>query len=157
MKKNKKKSKKRKIKKRWGLEKLTLPKAVQQFFDYDYLNQLTEEEKNWLSQFTDEYYNNTLNHDWRKNFHYKEQKKSIYDATNARNRDMYNKRYKYNETLIGVAIPDDYHTFTSPEDAILDAIDLEEKIKKFREAAEKAQTAREFTNKLVGVVFEVDD
>lgn len=133
-----KKIKKPKAKKNWGLEVRTFNKAAQQYMDYDYIAKLNPEEKAWLAQFNNEYLGNTLNKDWRKNLHYKENKKAIYDQTNARNRDMYNNLYKYNEgnvkenhsleLLINSKI-DQSHT--SPEESYVELLDKRDAIKKF--------------------------
>lgn len=124
--------------------------------DQDYINKLGPEEKVWLSQFNNEYYGNTLKKDWRKNLHMKETQKAIYDQTNARNRDMYNKRYKFNEHESGIAIPNDYHEFANPEEAIIEAIDKEDKIKKFVKSALKARTEKKFTEEMTKVVFDME-
>ena len=140
----------------WGLERLTFSKAIQNVMDADYIDQLNGDEKQWLSTFFNEFYGNTLNKDWRKNLHYKEQLKSIYDQTNARNRDIFNQRYKFNENDQGIPIPDRYSEFTNPENAILELLDKTDKIKKFIKSALDAQTEREFTKKLTEVVFEIE-
>ena len=74
----------------------------------------------------------------------KEQKYDIYDQTNARNRDMYNKRYKYNEgdinqdhnieNLVASKIDFDH---ASPEDAYCEFMDKETKISKFMKEAKR--------------------
>ena len=95
-KKSKKKSAKPQRKKvLWGLKPLTFNRAVQQYMDQDYMDKLDDKSKEWLSKFNVEYYGNTfkkgkgpLNH------HVKADHKKVYDQTNARNRDMYNKIYK---------------------------------------------------------------
>ncbi|NDG25713.1 MAG: hypothetical protein EB120_00875 [Proteobacteria bacterium] len=61
--------------------------------DYDYLNKLTEKEKEWLNKFTKEYVNADLNSkDLNENFHNtKSLKKDCYDRNNARNRCVWTK------------------------------------------------------------------
>jgi len=146
----------KKQRKLWGLERFTFPVAIQNVMDMDYIGKLNNKEKQWLSQFNNEYFGNTLNKDWRKNLHLKEQKKSIYDQTNARNRDIFNQRYKFNEYESGMAIPESFSAFTNPEAAILELLDKEEKIKKFIKKALEANTDKEFTETLTRVVFEIE-
>lgn len=124
--------------------------------DQDYINQLDDSGKEWLSQFNNEYYGNTLNKDWRKNLHHKETKKTIYDATNARNRDMYNNRYKYNENESGIAVPSSLSEFTNPEDANIEYIDLKRKIAKFISDAKKSGLKDKEIEQLVIITFNID-
>lgn len=64
--------------------------------DFDYLDQLNEEELAWLNRFMEEFNNASLNLDDAghvipdQNLHQTDDhKKSIYDSNNARNRDLY--------------------------------------------------------------------
>lgn len=154
----------KKPRKLWGLEKLTFNKAAQQYMDWD--EKMTQDLKNdpeaaeWYSKFNEEYYGNTLNKDWRKNKHMKDSKYDIYDQTNARNRDMYNKRFKYNEgedTLEGIISGESFTAFTNPEEALIESIDKSEAIQEFVDKALKAGTDKKFTKKLTRVVFDMDD
>lgn len=131
--------------------------------DYDYINKLNDEEKQWLAQFNNEYLGNTLNKDWRKNLHRKDSKKSIYDQTNARNRDMYNNRYKFNEgdisqdqnieTLVASKINFDH---ASPEDAYGEMLDKEKKIKKFMKDAKDSGLSSKEVLELTRKVFDLE-
>lgn len=56
--------------------------------DYDYLDQLSEKEKDWLNRFTEEYTNANFDHKGRKIQKNKEQMKDSYDRNNSRNRDI---------------------------------------------------------------------
>jgi len=154
-KRSKKPTQKTRPKKLWGLERLTFPKAVQQYLDQDYISTLNDEEKQWLSKFNNEYYGNTLNKDWRKNLHLKEQKKAIFDQTNARNRDIFNNRYKFNENESGIPIPDSYSEYANPEQTLIDAIYIEKEINKFRKQAIRAKTEKKFIDELIKVVFDI--
>jgi hypothetical protein len=161
--KRRRKSHKKKQTKLWGLERLTFPKAIQHVLDMDYIAELNDDEKRWLSEFNASYYGNTFpskHKSGRKTNMFDKAgipRKELYDQTNARNRDIFSKRYKFNETFQGIAVPESYSEFTSPENAILDAIDKEGIIKKFREDAAKAQTERAFIDKLTSVVFDTED
>lgn len=155
---------KQKVKKLWGLEKLTFNKAAQQYMDWD--EKMTQDLKNnpeaaaWYSKFNEEYFGNTLDKDWRKNLHMKETKYDIYNATNARNRDMYNKRFKYNEGDIGleqIVSSETFTQFMNPEDALIESMDKAEAIQEFVDKALKAGTDKKFTKKLTRVVFDMED
>ena len=58
--------------------------------DYDYINRLNEEEKQWLNKFTEEYVNASLDsQNIENNFHNtQELKRDCYRRNNARNRDI---------------------------------------------------------------------
>lgn len=131
--------------------------------DQDYIGKLGDKDKEWLSQFNNEYYGNTLNKDWRKNLHLKDNKKAIFDQTNARNRDMYNKRYKYNEgdmreehnieTLIASKLEIDH---SSPEEAYVEYIHVKKKMLKFiQEAKESGLTDKEAIE-LAAKIFDIE-
>jgi hypothetical protein len=152
--------KKQKKPKLWGLEKLTFNKAAQNYMDWD--EKMAQDLKNdpeaaeWYSQFNNEYYGNTLDKDWRKNLHFKEQKKQIYDATNARNRDLYNTRYKYNEHENGIAIPDSYSEYCNPETAYVDYLDYKKKIPKFMREAKNSGLNKKEVLELTKIVFDLE-
>lgn len=61
--------------------------------DYDYLDQLTEQEKAWLNKFTKEYVNADLDTKRKsKNLHRSDRlRKDCYDRNNARNRCVWTK------------------------------------------------------------------
>jgi hypothetical protein len=65
-------------------------KTRYELIDYDYINNLTEEEKKWLNKFTEEYVNASLNtQDLSSNLHNTDElKKDCYRRNNARNRDI---------------------------------------------------------------------
>jgi len=57
--------------------------------DIDYVDKLSESEKQWLNAFLEEEVNANLNHNGPKiNSRSKKNRKRIYDANNARNRDI---------------------------------------------------------------------
>lgn len=104
-----KKEKKKKPKKLWGLEPRTFSRGSRYLVDQDYAKNLSQEEKEWLSKFNEEYYGNVVkkqdslhlkkieNQDKRKRLYKKRKKeimKTLYDATNARNRDIHTANYK---------------------------------------------------------------
>lgn len=55
--------------------------------DQDYINELSDKDKEWLSKFNEEWYGNKLS---KRTARSKNKRKEIYDQTNARNRDVYN-------------------------------------------------------------------
>lgn len=65
-------------------------KTRYELIDYDYVNNLAEEDKKWLNKFTEEYVNASLNSkELDKNFHNTDKlKKDCYNRNNARNRDI---------------------------------------------------------------------
>lgn len=73
-------------------------KTRQDLIDYDYVDKLSDKDKEWLNKFTEEYTNASFKKEIPKkkgkrrkaaNLHKsKEHKKSVYDANNARNRDI---------------------------------------------------------------------
>lgn len=65
-------------------------KTRYELLDYDYLDQLTDEEKKWLNDFTEEYVNASLDsQNLENNFHNTDElKKDCYRRNNARNRDI---------------------------------------------------------------------
>lgn len=81
-----------KDKKRYGLSKAHTKKKAREFVDQDYIDKLSEEEKDWLDKFNREYYQNSFSKNDEENFHKKgEERRKAYGRENARNRDMWNK------------------------------------------------------------------
>lgn len=68
-------------------------KSRYELIDYDYVNKLSEKDKQWLNKFTEEYTNASLDSkDLNKNLHNSEElKKDCYRRNNARNRDILTK------------------------------------------------------------------
>ncbi len=56
--------------------------------DYDYVDQLSDKDKEWLNTFTEEYTNANFNHGKKVLHKTKALKKNCYDRNNARNRDI---------------------------------------------------------------------
>lgn len=74
-----------------GLKKSAHKKYVKDFVDVDYVEKLTEEEKEWLNQFLDEYYDTSFYKYKEKGYLHntEELKKSCGTLDNARRRDIY--------------------------------------------------------------------
>lgn len=73
-----------------GLKKELYSKVKQQYFDIDYINTLSEEEKQWLNDFLNEYYGANLNESKERMHNTPTLRKDVFDRNNARNRDIYN-------------------------------------------------------------------
>lgn len=67
------------------------PRIRYELVDYDYLDKLSEEEKQWLHDFTQEYTHANFNHNGKRKHKTKKQKKDCYDRNNARNRCMWSR------------------------------------------------------------------
>ena len=64
--------------------------TAKHYVDYDYLNDLSESELEFLAQFSDEYYGARFARET--SLHSKEQRRELYSANNHRNRDVMSKR-----------------------------------------------------------------
>lgn len=108
-----------------------LPKYSRPYVDYDYVDSLSDKDKEWLNEFTEEYYGNTFRKDKKKKLKSGKKKKlkrglhakaglertELYRQTNERNRDIYNQRLRAD-------IADTSESETdSPEDAIINRMD----------------------------------
>ena len=58
--------------------------------DYDYLTKLSHTELKWLKGFNREFVNADFKHKYTRLIKGKKKRKSVYDANNARYRDLYN-------------------------------------------------------------------
>lgn len=72
-----------------ALNKRYMPRVRQELIDYDYLDQLSPEEKDWLNKFTDEYVNASFQNDGTDIQSYEQYGKDCNDRNNARNRCLY--------------------------------------------------------------------
>lgn len=72
-----------------ALKKPYTPRVRQEYLDYDYLDQLNDEELSWLNKFTDEWLNASFNHDETDIQSYEKYGKDSNDRNNARNRCLY--------------------------------------------------------------------
>lgn len=74
--------------KRYGLSPKHAGKKAREFVDYDYLDKLSPEEREWLDRFSREYYHN--NFAAEPNAHPPTDKLKLYAADHARRRDIWN-------------------------------------------------------------------
>lgn len=72
-----------------ALDPKFMPKVRREYLDIDYLDQLSDEEKEWLNKFMDESLNASFKNDGRDKIQDKDSKRKVYSENNARNRDLY--------------------------------------------------------------------
>lgn len=72
-----------------ALIKKFTPRVRQEYLDYDYLDQLNDEDKAWLNKFTEEYLNASFEKDGTDIQPYEKYGKDSNDRNNARNRCLY--------------------------------------------------------------------
>ena len=65
---------------------------TREFVDQDYKKKLTQEEKAWLDQFNDEYYNGIYNENQRE-IHPEQYDESLKEGRSARRKDLYGRLY----------------------------------------------------------------
>lgn len=80
---------KRDRKKNPGLDKHLFSRVKQEYHDYDYVDKLSDKDKEWLSTFTEEYLGARLNHKKKKLHRTKKMKRDCFNRNNARQRDTY--------------------------------------------------------------------
>lgn len=74
-----------------GLEAKYFSRIKQEFHDIDYADQLSDKEKAWMSAFMEEWVGARLNHPGKKFHKTRKDRKKVFDANNARNRDFMSK------------------------------------------------------------------
>lgn len=74
-----------------GLEPKFFSRIKQEFHDLDYVDQLSDKEKAWMSAFMEEWVGARLNHPGKKFHKSAKDRKKVFDANNARNRDFMSK------------------------------------------------------------------
>lgn len=130
-----KKTKKRDVANFPGLKKHLFSRIKQEYHDIDYIDQLSEKEKMWLSQFMEEDLGARFNHDGKKIYRKDADKKASYRRNNQRNRDWYSlirATGQFDNEEISKQRLDDMQNLdtTNPEDSIIDAIDGLKELKK---------------------------
>lgn len=119
----------KKTQKKYALNKFYYPKTKAELCDFDYLDKLSEKELRWLNTFMEEWAKARFNHG-KRNLHKKKNRKEVYAANNARNRDLWT---KYSKTDVAGLSPEaimDY--FVENADADFEELFIEslEKLKK---------------------------
>lgn len=74
-----------------ALDKKFTLKIRQDLIDQDYIEKLSEEEKDWLNRFNEEYVNAKMDHKGKKLHRTKKMRKTIWKLNNDRNQDAYSK------------------------------------------------------------------
>lgn len=116
-----------------GLVHEVNPKTRWELMDQDYIDKLTEKEKEWLSNFNEEYISGNFSHKGKKFHKTKKSKRECYNRNNARNRDLY--------TILRTkgwmnGLPDNNDALieekysANPEEAIHEILDLSKEEKK---------------------------
>lgn len=70
-----------------GLEKSVTKRVAREYLDQDYIDKLSDKDKQWLSNFNEEWLSANFNHQGKVLHKSKEKKREIYNRNNARNRD----------------------------------------------------------------------
>jgi len=74
---------------KYHLFRRRLPKNHRWQHDFDYLDQLSEDEKSWLNQFVKEYYDGNVPKTKTDNLHNTDElRRDCYDRKNRQNRDL---------------------------------------------------------------------
>ncbi len=92
---------------RYGLSRRHTRKHARDYVDQDYIEKLSEKEKDWLDKFNREYYQNKFSNTAADLHDTKEEKRVCYGAENARFRDMFTKFYR---------VPGDTTTISNDEE-----------------------------------------
>jgi hypothetical protein len=128
----------KKRKKHADLDPIYMPRVRREFVDHDYINELNNEEKDWLSKFDSEYYGASIQKTKtgnikKKHIHDKnEHAKELYDSNNKRNNDLYGVT-RINGLLENIDGQDDgigIADHTKSEQAMIELITYKEDIKK---------------------------
>jgi hypothetical protein len=112
-----------------GLDRRLFSKIKQEYHDYDYVKKLSQEEREWLSNFTTEYLGANLKEGRETGdvLHTDpDHIKDIWSQNNARNRDIYS-RSKAQGIMDSYDPAEDDHV-DNPEDGIIAKIDLEREL-----------------------------
>ena len=119
-----------------GLVKEVHPKPRWEFIDFDYTEKLSPKEKEFLSNFNEEWLSGNFNHKGKKFHKTKKEKKTCYDRNNARNRDVYainRTRGWISSTETAMENIKESKRMTdghSTEDTLIALIEIKDKIKK---------------------------
>jgi len=125
-----------------------------ELIDYDYLDKLSPEEKEWLNNFTEEYIIANFDHRGDKLDDSKEAKKKSYDANNARNRCMYTKA-KTTKLLDNSPTEEWFHSklvnksvtaYSNIEDVLIESIELKDRLKKRRNRNKRSKRTKNDPN-----------
>lgn len=146
-----KKTNKNKPKKLWGLEVGSFSRGARQLMDQDYVDTLKQDEKQWLSDFNETYYGNKFprrDKRGRKTNMFDKAgipRKEVFDATNARNRDVHTTNYRINSDTTDVT-EDSTNLFDLDregyEGELCDLIDFNRLVEKYVKEGNSSEKAR---------------
>ncbi len=109
-----------------GLVKNLNKASIQNYIDFDYIDNLSDTEKKFLSDFVTEYYSADFRNS--KLIKNKKGKREVYRNNNSRNNDLYTREFIYNR-LDGMDKVKEKPT-SDTEDKFIKAIDLKSKFSK---------------------------
>lgn len=110
------------------MNKNLFSRIKQEYHDIDYVNQLNDKEKEWLSRFMEEDLGARLNHDGPKVYKKKTSKTEVYRRNNQRNRDLYS-LIRATGKFHGKELTEEMSDYlqdevnTNPEDSLIAMID----------------------------------
>jgi hypothetical protein len=118
-----------------GLDKSVNRRVIREYMDQDYVDKLSPEEKQWLSNFNEEWLSANFNHKGKKLHKTKAKKREIYNRNNARNRDLMSilkqRGHVNNPNNLALTIEETQGTDNNnQEDVLIDLMDLSTKGKK---------------------------
>lgn len=107
-----------------GLVKGVNAKTRHEYMDFDYLHELSPEEKQWLSNVMEEWMSGNFNHEGEIFHKTKEERKTCYDRNNARNRCMLSKAKATG--MVQYEVPENLQQMWTSEDDIIDSLEERE-------------------------------
>jgi hypothetical protein len=115
-----------------GLEKRFFSRKKQEYHDIEEYIKTIDDPKvlRWMNNFIEEWLGARLNHPGRKFHKSKKNRKRVFDANNARNRDMMSEFKKLDNQggCLATAILDSQST-NNPEDSLIELLDLKKSLK----------------------------
>jgi predicted PolB exonuclease-like 3'-5' exonuclease len=94
--------------------------------DYDYLDSLSDKEKEWLNRFTEEYVHANMNHKGKVLHRTKKMKKDCYDRNNSRNRCILTKSKAMGSSVSLIDVTEE-PVDENAENNLINKIDLEKR------------------------------
>lgn len=104
-------------------------KIRQPTIDQDYIDKLNDKEKEWLASFMEETNNANFNHGGKKHYKTKTKKREIYNANNARQRDIMSQQQamgrlnEFNKETEAYLENEEAQSMSDIEDSLIDYID----------------------------------
>lgn len=118
-----------------GLNRAVNRRVVREYMDQDYIDKLSPEEKQWLSNFNDEWLTGNFNHEGKVLHKSAKKRKEIYNRNNARNRDtvsiLKQRGHVNNTPNLAKTVEGTQEKLEKNhvEDAVIDIIDLKKGLK----------------------------